>query len=79
MIVLFLFTLIFGVWLINRLATFGDQLQKLSLEKSKLDLENKTLEMQISKFSSLQSIENQAILFGFEKIKKIEYLKGGQR
>lgn len=62
------------IWSVNRLATFGEQINKLERSKAALKLENKLLENEIAKYSSLSEAQKYAPHLGFENTKKVEYL-----
>lgn len=66
---------ILEIWSLNRLSTFGDQINKLEKTKQSLLLENQLLENQISKYSSLLEIEEKSKYYGFDKSPEVEYLK----
>lgn len=72
-LLIFLFSIL-EIWVVNRLATFGEQINKLSITKSNLELENQMMQNQIARLSSLHEIEKEAINLGFEKIRNIEYI-----
>jgi hypothetical protein len=62
------------IWLVNRLATYGEQLSKLDRLKVGLLLDNEILENQIAEKSSFNKIISQAKLLNFGKIKNLEYI-----
>lgn len=78
-ILIFLVLLIFlisiiEIWVVNRLSTYGEQINKLSQTKTSLTLENQILKNQISQKGSLQEIGQKAAGLGYEKIKNVEYI-----
>lgn len=63
------------IWSLNRLATYGNEINKLEGTKQNLMLQNQILEAQISKQAALKEVELKAKLLGFEKITKVEIVK----
>lgn len=63
------------IWAVNRLATYGDQIQEIQNAKMSLQLENQVLENQIAENSSLVTVETKAASLGFNQIKSWDYLK----
>lgn len=62
------------IWVVNRLSTYGEQISQLEETRTNYVLENQVLQNQIDSASSLGEIEEAVKIFGFEKIKNIEYL-----
>ncbi len=75
LVVLMVFAAVLEIWVVNRLATFGSQINKLEKNKSALTLQNQILKNQIAQDSSLKVIETKARVLGFEPIKNIQYIK----
>ena len=73
--ILVVLAVILEIWVVNRLSTYGEKISKLEETKSMLTLENKILENEIAKNSSLSNMEKYTKNSGFEKIKDIQYLK----
>jgi hypothetical protein len=66
------------IWVANRLAVYGENINGMEQVKKQLILENQILENQIAQAGSLDDIGNTAKMLGFQKIKNnVEYL-GGQ-
>jgi cell division protein FtsL len=63
------------IWMVNRLATYGEQLSKLDEIKDSLVTENELLENEIAEKSSLSHLGEAAYEQGYAPIKKIEYVK----
>lgn len=63
------------IWAVNRLATYGEEINKLSLIKTALELENLNLENQIASSLSLSQIAQEATKLGFVRPISIEYLQ----
>lgn len=61
------------IWMVNRLATYGNKIYELKTVRNNLELENQVLENQISQVTSLISLEEKAKIIGFDSIKSIEY------
>lgn len=72
---LIVLTVILEIWVVNRLSTYGGKISKLEETKAMLTLENKILENEIAKNSSLFNMEKYSKNLSFEKIKDIQYLK----
>ena len=75
-----LFTIIIAItvveiWAVNRLATFGLQINQLESTISSLKLENQIMENKIAKQASLKELQTKIKVLGFEKIKAVQYLK----
>lgn len=62
------------IWSVNRLATYGEQINRLERSKAALKLENKLLEYEIAKNSSLSESEKYAPYLGFDTTHQVEYL-----
>lgn len=62
------------IWSVNRLATFGEQINELERSKAALKLENKLLENEIAKHSSLSEAQKYVPHLGFQTTMKVEYL-----
>lgn len=73
--VLFIAVFVLEVWLVNRLATYGDKIQELKQAQASLELENQVLENSIAEKMSLTSVEREAGELGFSSIKDIEFVK----
>ena len=67
--------IVFYIWSVNRLATFGPQIITLQETKYSLQMENEILENQIAELGSLENIEKKAKEYGFEKMKNLEYIR----
>jgi hypothetical protein len=65
---------ILQIWVMNRMATFGEQLTGIEQTKSELTMENQILENQIAQASSLQTIKFYASNLGFRSISKVTYV-----
>ncbi len=66
---------ILQIWVMNRMATFGEQLTGIERTRQQLTLENQILENQIAKMSSLQTIKVYAANLGFRPISSITYVR----
>ena len=66
---------ILEIWMVNRLSTYGKQIQNIKEAQSELILENQILENSIAQNMSLKKIETEAQNFGFLGIKDLEYIK----
>lgn len=66
---------IFEIWVLNRLSTFGEQIVKIEISSRELIKENQFLENQIAELASLKVIEIKARLLRFTKSKKYEYIR----
>lgn len=67
------------IWIVNRLATYGDKIQKIKEAQSKLELENQLLVNAVAKDSSMVTLEEKAKQLGFDSINQIEYIKVSER
>ncbi len=63
------------IWMVNRLATYGEQLSKLDQIQDALVTENELLENEIAEKSSLSHLGEAAKEQGFSTIKNMEYLE----
>lgn len=66
------------IWAVNRLATYGEQINKLEKAKAALLLENQVLENEIAQKSSLSEMAVLSEYLGFTKVSKMEYVQGSQ-
>lgn len=67
------------IWMVNRLATYGEQLSKLEEIKGSLITENELLENEIAEKSSLVHLEEKAKSEGFSPIKALKFVKETQK
>lgn len=72
---LILTLVILEIWVVNRLATYGDKINQLEKTKSVLKTGNNILKNQIAQKSSLREIEKVAKVIGFQEINKVGYIK----
>ena len=63
------------IWAVNRLSTYGEQINKLELTKRSLHLENQVLENEIAEKSSFQDIIVSAKALGFERVKNVQIIQ----
>ena len=73
--VIILMAIIVEIWTVNRLSTFGQELNKLDQQKAALQLNNQVLQNEIAQDSSLQEISNESKNLGLQPIAHIQYLK----
>lgn len=66
---------ILEIWAVNRLATYGEEINKLAATKQALELENLAYENQIAIKLSLTEIAQQATSLDFVKPANIDYLQ----
>lgn len=67
--------IILEIWVVNRLSTYGEQINKVEQTKADLFLENQILESQLFRLVSLRVIEGESAKLGFEKAAHIEFIK----
>lgn len=65
---------ILEIWLVNRLSTYGEEIQKIAKAIEVLKLENQVLKNQIDSRSSLKEIEVEAKKLGFQAVINTKYL-----
>lgn len=75
LLVIFILLILIEIWVLNRLSTYGSVIQSLEVQKETLVLENRLLEMEIAKQSSLQGLEPKARSLGFESIRDLEFIR----
>lgn len=75
LVVLLVVVVIVEIWSANRLATYGEQINKIEQAKANLELENQILSNEVSKASSLAKLGDYATSLGFESISHIQYLQ----
>ena len=68
-------TVILEIWLINRLASYGEKFNQVKQTQSAIELDNQMLENEISQKSSLSFTQEKANQLGFNSTKNIEYFK----
>lgn len=66
---------ILEIWTVNRLSSFGDQINKLEEAKQELTLENQILSNEIAKKQSLSQVEGYAKSLGFSSSSNVVYLR----
>lgn len=66
---------ILEIWSVNRLSTYGEEINKLEKTRLALNLENQLIQNEIAKYSALIEIEDYAKFLGFERIHNLEYFK----
>lgn len=66
--------IILQVWVMNRLATLGEEIYKIEMTKSSLVLENQILENKLAERSSLQEIKKYANNLGFKPINSVSHI-----
>lgn len=66
---------ILGLMINNKTMTINDKILKLSLKIDTLQEENKLLELQVLKMTSLENLESVASSMGLSPSQKIFYLK----
>ncbi|MBI4040022.1 hypothetical protein HY389_01560 [Candidatus Daviesbacteria bacterium] len=74
--VLFLVLLFLEIWMINRLSTYGEKINKIKQAQASLELENQVLENQIAQSASLLNIQEKANQLGFTQASRVEYIIG---
>lgn len=75
-VILSLFILtITEIWASNTLVTYGDKFENLSLLSKGLDMENRILENQIAKYSSLDTVASKSASLGFFASESIQYIR----
>lgn len=62
------------IWASNTLVTYGGKLESLSVLSKGLEMENKILENDIAKSSSLAGIASKSAQLGFSKVESIQYI-----
>lgn len=70
----FLILIITTVWVNNAMVGYGEKFHTLSQLEKSLYMENKVLEIEISKKMAIQQIASQSAKLGFLKPKNIEYV-----
>lgn len=68
------FLAVLEIWASNTLVTYGDKLESLLRISKSVDLENKILENEIAKNSSLTGIASKSASLGFSKAESIQYI-----
>ena len=62
------------IWINNISITYGEKFENISKLQQALQLENKILENEIAKYSSLSEISSKSINLGMTKPKNVQYL-----
>lgn len=62
------------IWASNTLVTYGDKFENLSSLSKSLEMENRILENEIAKHSSLDSIASKSASLGFSSSESIQYI-----
>lgn len=71
---IFILGVILEIWSVNRLASFGEQIDKLEKAQADLRLKNQILKNEIAQKTSLAQSEKYALTLGFEQA-KTQYLQ----
>ena len=71
---LFILTLI-EIWASNTAVAFGEKFDKLSILQKNLEMENRILENEIAKNSSLLNIASKGAELGFLQSESIQYIR----
>lgn len=66
--------ILFEIWASNTMASFGGRLEKLSALEKNLKMENRILENEIAKRSSLSIIASKSAELGFSRGTSIQYI-----
>lgn len=74
-VVLLLAIFFLEIWVVNRLSTYGYKIAELKNLQGELELENQILENEISQNSSLTTIEQKAVEFGFKYVTLVDYYR----
>lgn len=74
-VLLVIFFVTLEIWVANRLSTFGEKINSLESTKYSLELENDYLRNQVAQKKSLSLNQKKSLNLGFDKAKKIEYIK----
>jgi hypothetical protein len=75
LILIIIFVVTIEIWMANRTATFGEQINRLEATKYSLELENDYLKNQVAQKKSLNLNQKKSLNLGFGKTKNIEYIK----
>src|SRR5579862_8539412 len=71
---IFFLVIILEIWTVNRLSTYGEQINKIEQLSSDLQLQNDILKDDIAKKSSLSVIAQKASQLGFAVSDKPQYI-----
>lgn len=75
-VVLSLFVLtVTEIWASNTLVTYGDKFENLLTLSKGLEMENRILENQIAKYSSLDTVASKSASLGFSASESIQYIR----
>lgn len=75
LVLLIIFLVTIEIWVANRLATFGENINTLESTKYSLKLENDYIRNQIAQKKSLNLNQKKSLNLGFGKTKNVEYIK----
>lgn len=67
--------LLLQIWVMNRLATLGEEITKIEVAKQALKMENLILENQVAKTGALLNIKPLVSNLGFTSSAKVEYIQ----
>lgn len=74
-VVLVILMITVEVWLVNRLSSYGNEIEELSRMEGKIKLENHLLINEIAGRSSLSQVEKKAAGIGFSPIKTLVHIR----
>lgn len=75
----FLFVTILEIWAVNRMSSYGEKINKIEETTTVLRMENQILKNKIDERMSLSRTKGYSTKLGFEKIQKMEYIKGSDQ
>lgn len=75
LVLIIVFVITLEIWVSNRLSTFGEKINGLENTRYSLALENDYIKNQIAQKKSLKLNQKKSRSLGFEKTKKVEYIK----
>lgn len=67
--------IVIEIWVSHTVANFGEQFKSIETIKTSISSENKILENEIAKYSSISRIASQSATLGFISTKNIKYIQ----
>lgn len=74
-VIIFLAVIFLEIWMVNRLSTYGANIQQLKAAQANLQMENQIFKNKLSENSALVNVESKASSLGFVSTKNYDYFK----
>lgn len=69
------FLIIVEIWINNTLITYGSKMESISVSEKALKMENKILENELAKKTSLMNVATESAKLGFSQSVNVKYIR----